>query len=178
MLMESKDMIILPLRDAPELLARAAAWFSSKWSVPVEAYQESMRRSIRHPAAVPQWYLILDGNRSITAGCGMIENDFHKRPDLTPNVCAVYVEPDYRGRGLARALLDYVRLDASRLGLDTLYLLTDHTAFYERCGWSFLCMAEDDEGGHGRMYAASALTKPTASLPTCAACMPDRGMIK
>ena len=88
------------------------------------------------------------------------------------------MEPDYRGRGLARALLDYVRLDASRLGLDTLYLLTDHTAFYERCGWSFLCMAEDDEGGHGRMYAASALTKPTASLPTCAACMPDRGMIK
>ena len=27
---------------------------------------------------------------------GVIENDFHDRKDLTPNVCAVYTEEDCR----------------------------------------------------------------------------------
>lgn len=32
---------------------------------------------------------------------GSIENDFHDRKDLTPNICAVYTEEAYRGRGIA-----------------------------------------------------------------------------
>ena len=32
------------------------------------------------------WYLCLDGNR-IVGGMGVIENDFHDRKDLCPNVC-------------------------------------------------------------------------------------------
>lgn len=27
---------------------------------------------------------------------------FHKRMDLTPNICAVYVEEDYRNKGMAK----------------------------------------------------------------------------
>ena len=38
-------------------------------------------------------------------GRGLIENDFHNRPDLCPNVCALFVEQAYRRRGLARLLL-------------------------------------------------------------------------
>ena len=35
----------------------------------------------------------------------------------------------------------------------TLYLLTDHTSFYERYGWKFLCMAQGDgEEEMARMY--------------------------
>ena len=33
------------------------------------------------------------------------------------------------------------------------YLITDHTGFYERYGWEFLCMVqEDDEPDKTRMY--------------------------
>lgn len=32
---------------------------------------------------------------------GSIANDFHDRKDLTPNICAVYTEEAYRGRGIA-----------------------------------------------------------------------------
>lgn len=31
---------------------------------------------------------------------GSIANDFHDRKDLTPNICAVYTEEAYRGRGI------------------------------------------------------------------------------
>ena len=38
-------------------------------------------------------------------------------------------------------------------GIGTLYLLTDHTAFYERYGWEFLCMVQGDgEPELSRMY--------------------------
>ena len=33
-----------------------------------------------------------------------------------------------------------------------LYLVTDHTKFYEKCGWEFLCMVNDEEGIPERMY--------------------------
>ena len=39
------------------------------------------------------------------------------------------------------------------MGVDTLYLLTDHASFYERYGWRFLCMAQGDgEPKPSRMY--------------------------
>ena len=50
--------------------------------------------------AVPQWYVVVQGDK-IIAGLGVIENDFHDRKDLSPNVCAVYVEEAYRCRGIA-----------------------------------------------------------------------------
>lgn len=51
-------------------------------------------------SAVSQWYLTLEGE-CIVGGMGVIDNDFHNRRDLTPNVCAVYTEADRRGRGIA-----------------------------------------------------------------------------
>ena len=84
---------------------------------------------------------------------GVIENDFHDRKDLAPNVCAVYTEPDCRGQGIARKLLDLVCADMKEKGIDTLYLLTDHTSLYERYGWEFFCMAQGDgEEKPARIY--------------------------
>ena len=77
---------------------------------------------------------------------GVIENDFHPRTDLTPNVCAVYTEEAYRGRGIAGELLSYVSKDMMGKGIDTLYLVTNHTNFYERYGWQYLCPVETEDG--------------------------------
>ncbi len=86
-------------------------------------------------------------------GLGVIENDFHDRKDLAPNVCAVYTEKEYRCRGIAGKLLGTAVEDLRAKGISTVYLVTDHTGFYERYGWEFLCMVRDsDEGGMTRMY--------------------------
>ena len=73
----------------------------------------------------------------IVAGAGVIANDYHDRVDLTPNLCALFVEESHRYRGIARLLLDSARRDMGKLGFETLYLVTDHEHFYERCGWEF-----------------------------------------
>lgn len=83
---------------------------------------------------------------------GVIENDFHDRKDLTPNVCAVYTE-EYRCQGVAGSILNFVCKDMKLKGVDTLYLITDHNNFYERYGWKFLCMGQGDgEPNMTRMY--------------------------
>lgn len=73
-------------------------------------------------------YLCLDNDKII----GGIENDFHDRKDFTPNVCTVYTEKDYRCKGIAGHLLDMVMEDIKSKGITPIYLLTDHTGFYER----------------------------------------------
>lgn len=143
---------IFCLRERPELLLRAAEWFHEKWGIPRAAYEASMRDCLMGLGAVPQWYVTLaDG--AIIAGAGVIENDFHERKDLAPNVCAVYVEEDWRGRGVARALLSRICADMQEKGVKTLYLTTDHTAFYEKLGWEFLCLVwEEGHARQTRMY--------------------------
>lgn len=148
------DWEILNLRERRSLgeLERAAAWFHEKWGIPLAAYRESMAECVEGKGPVPQWYMAVEDG-AILGGLGVIENDFHDRKDLAPNVCAVYVEEAHRCRGIAGALLEHACADMAGLGVDTLYLLTDHTSFYERYGWEFFCMAQGDgEETPSRMY--------------------------
>lgn len=145
-------MEFLKVRDHREIVHQAAVWFHSKWGVPAEAYAESMAACLKNQKGVPQWYLVME-NDKIVGGAGVIENDFHDHKDLTPNVCALYVEEEYRSRGIAGVLLKVICADMEDFGVDPLYLITDHTSFYERYGWEFLCMVQEENAPHKvRMY--------------------------
>ncbi len=137
-----RGYVITSLQDRPELLNQAAAWFHAKWGVPEAVYQERMAEYI-NGATKNGWYLCLDGDR-IIGGLGVIDNDFHDRPDLAPNVCAVYTEEAFRGKGIAGRLLKAVVEDMRAKGVTPLYLVSDHVGFYERYGWEFLCTVRED----------------------------------
>lgn len=141
----------IKLREMPVVKEKAAEWFHSKWGVSKEAYLECMNAYLKKETEYG-WYLCIDGE-TIVGGLGVIENDFHDRKDLTPNVCAVYTEENYRGKGIAGKLLNMVVEDMKEKGVSPLYLITDHTSFYERYGWEFLCMVQGDgEEEMTRMY--------------------------
>lgn len=143
---------IVRLSSHPEMKESMARWFNEKWSVPLEAYLESMDECLEGKGPYPEWYCAMEGER-IIGGLGVIENDFHNRPDLAPNVCAVYTEPNRRCLGVAGELLERVCADMKARGVDTLYLLTDHEGFYERYGWEYLCPVQGDgEDEPSRMY--------------------------
>ena len=145
------DYKYITLKEMPSVKDKAAEWFHSKWGIPKEAYLECMEANLNGDTDYG-WYLCLDGDK-IIAGLGVIENDFHDRKDLTPNVCAVYTEEAYRCRGIAGRLLDMAVEDCRQKGISPVYLLTDHTGFYERYGWEFLCMVQGDgEPEMSRMY--------------------------
>lgn len=154
---DKKALSIIKISDKPELAEFAANWFASKWNIPLEAYRESMQEGIRQPKAVPQWYILVDNQGRIVGGAGIIENDFHERKDLSPNVCALYVEKEHRNKGLARRLLDHARQEAGAMGYKEVYLITDHKDFYEKCGWEYLTDVNCDGGEVSRMYRATTL---------------------
>ncbi len=141
----------ITLMESPERKAAAAGWFHRKWGVPQEAYLACMDRYLNGSTEYG-WYLCLCDGR-IVAGLGVIENDFHDRPDLTPNICAVYTEEAHRKKGIAGRLLDMAVEELRAKGITPVYLVTDHVGFYERYGWEFLCMVQGDgEPNMTRMY--------------------------
>lgn len=143
---------IIRLVDMPEWKENMARWFHEKWGIPLAAYLDSMDECLMKKGAVPQWYIAIE-NSQIIGGMGVIENDFHDRKDLAPNVCAVYTEEEYRCKGVAGHLLDMVVDDLKSKAITPIYLLTDHTGFYERYGWEFLCLVQgNDEPEMSRMY--------------------------
>lgn len=146
-----KDYTYIKLRERPDLKQSAAEWFHHKWGVPTAAYLDCMNAYLSGETEYG-WYLCLDDDK-IIGGMGVIENDFHDRKDLTPNICAVYTEEAYRCKGIAGGLLNMTVRDMKSIGITPIYLVTDHTAFYERYGWEFLCMVQGDgEPNMTRMY--------------------------
>ena len=146
-----KDYTYIKLRERPDLKQSAAEWFHHKWGIPTAAYLDCMNAYLSGETEYG-WYLCLDDDK-IIGGMGVIENDFHDRKDLTPNICAVYTEETYRRKGIAGRLLNMTVRDMKSIGITPIYLVTDHTAFYERYGWEFLCMVQGDgEPNMTRMY--------------------------
>ena len=141
----------IKLRERPELKLSASEWFHSRWGVPREAYQECMEAYLNQETEYG-WYLCMDEDK-IVAGLGVIENDFHDRKDLSPNLCAVYTDKAYRNQGIAGNLLNMAVEDLRSKDITPVYLVSDHTGFYERYGWEFLCMVHGDgEPDLTRMY--------------------------
>ena len=141
----------ITLREKPELKLLAAEWFHSKWGVPVEAYLECMEAYLQNKTELG-WYLCLNNNQ-IIGGLGVIENDFHDKKELSPNICAVYTEELFRCQGISGHLLNMAIEDLRSKDISPVYLLTDHTGFYEKYNWEFFCMAQgDDEPTMSRIY--------------------------
>lgn len=46
-----------------------------------------------------------------------------------------------------------------KLGISRLYLVTDHSRFYERHDWKFLTMAQDNEGIPVYLYQIDRINK-------------------
>lgn len=141
----------ITLREMPEWKTPAAEWFHDKWGFPTEAYLECMNAYL-HGETEYGWYLCLNDSQ-IIGGLGVIENDFHNRKDLAPNVCGVFTDEKFRCRGIAGVLLNMAVEDLRLKGISPVYLITDHTGFYEKYGWEFLCMVQGDgESYMSRMY--------------------------
>lgn len=144
-----KNYKYIDLKDYPGLIDDAAFWFSSNWKIPKEEYLKCMHDYLNDITKYG-WYLCLDNNK-IIGGLGVIKNDFHDRLDLYPNICAVYVDLNYRRKGIAGKLLNMAVLEMKKNGISPIYLVTDHIGFYERYGFEFYTFVNTSDG-KSRLY--------------------------
>ncbi|MDR3467801.1 MAG: GNAT family N-acetyltransferase [Xanthobacteraceae bacterium] len=86
--------------------------------------------------AIPFMMVAHDGP-DFAGAASVIASDLAERPQYTPWVATVWVEPQFRGRGIGRALVARAAAAAFALGHETLYLCAREQLhdFYAGQGW-------------------------------------------
>jgi N-acetylglutamate synthase-like GNAT family acetyltransferase len=128
------------LADHPEHIKSVARWLYEQWGhlSPDRDTQFRIRELLRRSkkAQVPSAFISLQDGL-LTGTASLTEDDMENHPELTPWLASVYVHPEYRNKGTARALVGRVIEEASSIGIKTLYLFTfDQKEFYKKMGWT------------------------------------------
>ena len=156
------ETIVIGVRDKKEYLEKAIDFFSAKWGIERNIYDDCISCSITTESPLPRWYLLLKSNQ-IIGGYGLITNDFISRQDLYPWLCALFIEENERGNNLGAKLLDHGRAEAAKSGYKNIYLCTDLNIYYEKYGWEHIAEGFHPWGEKSKIYVAS--TIPTRTRP-------------
>jgi GNAT superfamily N-acetyltransferase len=157
---------ISDLRQRPEFFDTVAdriwrAWWKDRGH-PLPYITGRLRENL-HAGPIPMALVAHDGG-GFLGTASVIASDLDERPQYTPWVAAVWVEPRHRSRGIGAALVERAAQDCFASGAKRVYLCARpaRTGFYQRLGWSPI---ERDVGAHGvtvfiRDAAESAISSP------------------
>lgn len=130
------------LADRPDLLPIVSAWVYGEWGahMPGLTLEDLTRIFSGHLSRERIPLTMVAFQEDQPAGTASIYvHDLETRPDLSPWLAAVYVDPLFRRQGIGSALVQAIEREACRLQIARLYLFTpDQEPFYTRLGWSLL----------------------------------------
>lgn len=90
------------------------------------------------------WVAFMDGEPA--GSVSLVEHNMDTRPELSPWLAALWVRPEYRGRGVGTGLVGRCEEETRRLGVRRLHLYTEEASgFYAPLGWS-VASQEEYEG--------------------------------
>jgi len=130
-------LIIRPLAEIPTARQTCIGWADAEWGAAAgfthEDWEEEYRRIDAHPTD-EVFVAILNGTP-----VGMVWLLEHEGVEthhhLTPWLSCLVVDPAYRDRGVAAALIAHIETYAAHGGDERLYLLTETPAVYFTHGW-------------------------------------------
>lgn len=138
--------------ERPDLVPIVARWqWEEFWRPRGEALEDTLAavRTTLTPADLPRTYILLEDGRPVGTA-SLAAEDLEERPDLTPWLAGVVVDPAARGRGLAARLVAGVEAEARARGVATLWLYTRSAErIYARAGWRKVEPVAHD----GKVYA-------------------------
>lgn len=148
-------MKIISVRESAEYKEIATKYIYSKWGSKdnYQIYEDSICDCVNTKESTPHWYLLEDDNKIV--GCaGLIDNDFISRTDLSPWLCSLYIDSEYRGKDLGSILIAKVKEDAKKQYVKTVYLSTGLYGYYEEYGFDYFGEGFFDDGEPSKIYEA------------------------
>ncbi len=132
---------ISDLRQRPEFLETVAdriwqAWWKDSGR-PLDFIADRLGDENLNVDPIP-FALIAHDGMDFLGTASVIASDLAERPQLTPWVAAVWVEPSARQRGVGGALVNRAAQGCFDLGFGRAYLCArpQRAVYYERLGWS------------------------------------------
>lgn len=119
-----------------------ARWHWRDWNGgPLEFWIRCHAAEARSDGIPRAWMAFVDGEP--VGSVSLVQRNMNTRPDLSPWLAALWVRPEYRGKGIGAALTRRCEEEARRLKTDRLYLYTEVAAgFYARLGWTVVSEEE------------------------------------
>ena len=152
--MKSPSVRIVTLVEHRDRLSSLAQLHHDEWSnvSPFKTVEQHMNKLLSRigPCPVPATYLLLIDD-AVAGSVSLLDHDdiANLRPDLSPWLASLVVEPKHRRRGYGRALVAYCVDQARELGVPILYLYTHtHAQYYGRLGWQAI---EERASGHAKV---------------------------
>lgn len=139
---------IVAVSDRPELAPIVAKWrvnafFNHPGGCTVE---ETTALILAPPVRPKETFVLFDRNQPVGT-VGLMREDLEARPDLTPWLAALFVEPAFRGRGYATTLVRRIEAFAQAASIPVLWLYTvSAEPLYLRLGWQRVGI--EQENGH------------------------------
>ena len=149
-------MYIDHLCNYPEHLEAVANWIydefviKPKGSLSFKEVVEYLNKT--NEESLPMTFVAILDNECVGT-VSIFKNDLKTQETLTPWLASLFVNPEYRGRGVGEALINHVQHVVKELGYESLYLRTEHTSkYYRGLGWEFVYKTEDEKGQETEVF--------------------------
>lgn len=121
-------------------IAKMTEWYMKQWGENLGETAEVARTAFENSLCrdrIPQTYIATEDGR-LLGYCNInMFDDLAQYPHIYPWLRNMYVDRAERGRGVARALLEYIPAAMKELKIKELYLYTTHRGLYEKFGWQY-----------------------------------------
>ncbi|MEO9299317.1 GNAT family N-acetyltransferase [Devosia alba] len=122
-----------------DLLSTVADRIWTAWSKDRGLSREQVIRNLESIiASEDEFTLVAHAGREFVGTVSVIASDMVERPDLTPWIADVWVDPEYREHRMGSALVNAAERLAAERGEDVLYLccVPELRPFYNGLGWT------------------------------------------
>lgn len=157
------EIEIIELSQNPDLLSDGITYFWKCWGNQsnYKFYKDCIENSLDNKNVLPKFYLSLT-RKEIIGSYALLTNDLISRQDLMPWFACLFVNEEYRNKGIARQLIQHGLSEACQKGFERLYLSTHLDAFYEKTGWKLVANGYHVDDSEIKIYE-----KPTTGSPRC-----------
>ncbi|MCL5093887.1 MAG: GNAT family N-acetyltransferase [Patescibacteria group bacterium] len=143
------------LKDYPEFIPTVAKWVYEEWA---DKNKKSLKQVIQefenycNKDKIPIAFVAVDRETPV----GLIniwENDLDSKEDLTPWVAAFYVIPEYRNKGVGKALMEKALGKAREMRFKIIYLHAETAGeYYQKLGWKLIEDTINDKGEASKLF--------------------------